>query len=97
MENITFGEYIKKKRLEKSIKQNILAEKVGITPSYLSLIERNKKSISIKRVKKISEVLNIKFSDFFLGYYEEKSEHIISSKKRKMILEILDDVISCFV
>lgn len=54
------GNRIKLYRLKKQLSLSELAERAGITQSYLSSIERNLQSTtSIQFLKKISSVLNI--------------------------------------
>ncbi|WP_304681503.1 helix-turn-helix domain-containing protein [uncultured Clostridium sp.] len=53
-----FGEYIKDKRLEKGISLRELASRVGISPSYMSDIEKGRRNAPNKeKVDKIAEVL----------------------------------------
>lgn len=55
---LNFGEYIKSKRLEKGISLRELASKVGISPSYMSDIEKGRRNAPNKeKVDKIAEVL----------------------------------------
>ena len=55
---LKFGEYIKSKRLEKGISLRELASKVGISPSYMSDIEKGRRNAPNKeKVDKIAEVL----------------------------------------
>ena len=46
---LKFGEYIKSKRLEKGISLRELASKVGISPSYMSDIEKEEEMHLIKK------------------------------------------------
>ena len=55
---LKFGEYIKSKRLEKGISLRELASKVGISPSYMSDIEKGRRNAPNKeKVDKIAEAL----------------------------------------
>lgn len=55
---MNFGEYIKSKRLEKGISLRELASKIGISPSYMSDIEKGRRNAPNKeKVDKIAEVL----------------------------------------
>lgn len=53
------GKAIKQIRHQKSIKQNILAEKSGITQTYLSQIENNIKEPNISTLKEICDNLQV--------------------------------------
>ncbi|MBC8233970.1 helix-turn-helix transcriptional regulator [bacterium] len=56
---VKLGKTIKSLRIETGLKQKELAEKIGISPNYLSLIENDKREPSISLIEKIAEVLNI--------------------------------------
>lgn len=60
-----FGINIKHYRLLHNYTQNTFAEKVGISETYLSLIENGHKNISIKTLFKLSEALEISVSKLF--------------------------------
>jgi len=53
------GNAIKKIRKEKGFTQSFLAERCGITQTYLSQIENNSKEPNISTVKKIAKSLDI--------------------------------------
>ena len=56
---ITFGSYIRELRINSNIGQRELAKKIGIAPSYLNDIEKNKRSAPKSTViKKLSLILN---------------------------------------
>ncbi len=56
----TFGSFIKNARLKKGIGQRELASQINVAPSYLSDIEKNKRSAPKKEfLKKISNILEI--------------------------------------
>lgn len=50
---------IKKYRLEKGLSQEALADKAGLHRTYISLLERKKKNVSIKILEKIANALEI--------------------------------------
>lgn len=53
-----FGEYINNKRLEKGMSLRELAGKIGISPSYLSDIEKGRRNApNNEKIEKISEIL----------------------------------------
>ena len=57
--NIRFGSYIREQRIKNNIGQRELAKNIGLAPSYLNDIEKNKraapKNIIIKKM--LNEVL----------------------------------------
>ncbi|WP_142415466.1 helix-turn-helix domain-containing protein [Hathewaya massiliensis] len=50
---------IKKYREKKTLSQNKLAKKIGVSQSYLSAIEREEKSPTIRMLFKIAHELNV--------------------------------------
>ena len=61
---ITFGSYIRSVRLSLNIGQRELAEKIGIAPSYLNDIEKEKRSSPKSNIiKKIARELKINIDD----------------------------------
>lgn len=54
---MTTGETIKSKRIERDITQSELADMVGVSKTYIYLIENNKKTPSLKMIIRISRVL----------------------------------------
>lgn len=60
-----FGKRIKELRKKNNMSQEKLAEKTGIHRTYLGVIERGEKSISIEIIEKLSKALNISISELF--------------------------------
>ena len=54
-----FGEKIKALRLDKNLKQDELAFKAKISPSYLSAIERGTSDTTLSTAKRLSTALEI--------------------------------------
>ena len=54
---MTTGETIKSKRIERDITQSELAEMIGVSKTYIYLIENDKKTPSLKMILRISRVL----------------------------------------
>ncbi len=54
----TFGSYIRRLRIKNNIGQRELAKKIGVAPSYLNDIEKNKRTAPrIDLIKKLSFIL----------------------------------------
>ena len=53
------GTRIRQRRRELGIAQARLAQTVGISPSYLNLIEWNKRNIAGALLRRVSEALNL--------------------------------------
>lgn len=59
---MNLGRAIKLCRTQRALTQSELADKVGISTSYLSLLEQNKRDPSISIIEKLAETLNVPFS-----------------------------------
>ena len=56
----TFGSYIRRLRIKNNIGQRELAKKIGVAPSYLNDIEKNKRTAPrIDLIKKLSVILKL--------------------------------------
>ena len=55
----TIAKNIKKYRLEKGLSQEELADKAGLHRTYISLLERKKKNVSVKILEKIADALDL--------------------------------------
>ena len=53
-------------RLKNGWSQEMLAEKLGTTPSYLSTIETSKRNMRIDYIGYIADILNVSLFDLFL-------------------------------
>lgn len=98
------GRIIASKRALSEMKSYELAEELGITPSYLSMIERNKRSISLDLVSKISVIFD--FSDQEIStllkqakYFEQSKKHLeldkycgTSRNKVKLLFKIAEAI-----
>ena len=62
--------FIKDMRQKEQLKQAQLAKLIGVSPSYLSLIERGKRRPSVEAAKRIGAVLGFDWTLFF----EEEGE-----------------------
>lgn len=62
---LQLGRNIYKKRREKGLSQNQLAEKLDISREHLAKIETAKRCVSLGLLFDISEVLDVPVKDFF--------------------------------
>lgn len=69
------GNAIKKIRQEKGIRQNIIADKAGISNEYLSNIESGRRLPTLQSLEKICKALNISFLYLFFVAGEDSLEH----------------------
>jgi transcriptional regulator with XRE-family HTH domain len=58
-----FGQNVQKYRKEKQISQEKLAELAGVHRTYIGMIERAEKNITLRNMEKIAKALDIKIQD----------------------------------
>ncbi len=59
------GQKMREYRIKHGLSQEQLAEQLGISRPYMSEIESNKRSMSVKTIKNFTDKLGITLSDFF--------------------------------
>jgi len=88
------GQRLREFRKERDYTLNQLAERLNVSPSYLSSIERNLKTPSIPLLKEISKTLNISvsylFDDYIPGEIGERLK--LFREGRGLILQDLADL-----
>lgn len=60
---ILFGKNVQKYRKEKNLSQEELAELANLHRTYIGMIERAEKNITLCNIEKIAKALNIKIKD----------------------------------
>jgi len=60
---IEFGERVRKERRKRGLSQEQLAEKANVHRTYIGMIERAEKNITLANIEKIAKALKIKISD----------------------------------
>lgn len=70
---MTISELIKQYRIAKNYSVNKLANKAGISQSFLRDIELGAKNPSIETLSYICDALNISLADFFNAYCKQES------------------------
>jgi len=65
---MTIGTRIKKYREEAGMTQEELGKRLGITNSAISLIEADKRRLSLANLDKIIKALDIDFTDIIVEY-----------------------------
>jgi transcriptional regulator with XRE-family HTH domain len=58
-----FGEKVREERLKKDYSQEELARKAGVHRTYIGMIERAEKNITLQNVQKIAKALEIPISN----------------------------------
>lgn len=64
---IMFGNRVRQLRKAKNISQEKLAEKAGLHRTYIGMIERAEKNITLLNIEKLALALNVVVKDLFNG------------------------------
>lgn len=62
---IKFGEKVKKERLKLGLSQEELASRAGVHRTYIGMIERAEKNITLENIEKVTNALGGNIADFF--------------------------------
>ena len=60
---IKFGKNMREERLKRGLSQEALADIAGVHRTYIGMIERGEKNITLANIKKIAKALNVEISD----------------------------------
>jgi len=60
-----FGEIVRDERKAKGLSQEELAEKAGLHRTYIGMIERGEKNITLSNISKIARALEIPINELF--------------------------------
>lgn len=60
-----FGEKVKLERIKQDLSQEELAAKAGVHRTYIGMIERAEKNITLENIEKIAKALNLALKDIF--------------------------------
>jgi transcriptional regulator with XRE-family HTH domain len=62
---VKFGKRVRKERLKKKLSQEQLAEIAGVHRTYIGMVERAEKNITLLNIEKIAIALDIKVPELF--------------------------------
>jgi len=65
---IKFGNKVREERIKLHLSQEALADKANVHRTYIGMIERAEKNITLENIKKIADALKIKLSDLFSNF-----------------------------
>ena len=60
---IKFGNKIRQERLKQNLSQEAFAEKVGVHRTYIGMIERAEKNVTLLSMKKLANALGISIAE----------------------------------
>jgi transcriptional regulator with XRE-family HTH domain len=64
---LRFGSQVKKQRLKQHLSQEELAERAGVHRTYVGMIERAEKNITLLTIQKLAKALDVSVARFFKG------------------------------
>lgn len=62
------GEYVRRERLRQGLSQEDLAAKAGVHRTYIGMIERAERNITLRNIERIANALGVPISELFEGY-----------------------------
>ncbi len=62
---LKFGSKVREERVKRGWSQEELAERVGLHRTYIGMIERAEKNITLLNIEKIAQALELKISELF--------------------------------
>jgi len=62
---LNFGNKVREERLKRNLSQEELAERAGVHRTYIGMIERAEKNITLSNIEKIALALEIEISQLF--------------------------------
>ncbi len=65
---IRFGQKVRNQRAKLGISQEELAARAGVHRTYIGMIERAEKNITLENIDKICKALDLKIGDFFKDF-----------------------------
>lgn len=60
-----FGDKVREERLRKKLSQEQLADLAGVHRTYIGMIERAEKNITLENIEKIAKALNLNIKELF--------------------------------
>lgn len=65
---VKFGKRVRAQRATLRLSQEELASRAGVHRTYIGMIERAEKNITLENIEKVAKALNLKLSDFFRDF-----------------------------
>jgi len=65
---VKFGKKVRSQRATLGLSQEELASRAGVHRTYIGMIERAEKNITLENIEKVAKALNLKLSDFFRDF-----------------------------
>ena len=65
---VRFGQKVRSERKRKGLSQEELASRAGVHQTYVGMIERAEKNITLANIEKICKALGLSIRDFFKDF-----------------------------
>ena len=65
---VRFGQKVRNERMKQGLSQEALASRAGVHRTYIGMIERAEKNITLENIEKICKALGLSIGDFFNDY-----------------------------
>lgn len=65
---VRFGKKVRQERMKLGISQEELAGRAGVHRTYIGMLERAEKNITLENIEKICKALNLSIGDFFKDF-----------------------------
>lgn len=65
---IKFGKKVCEERTKLGLSQEKLASRAGVHRTYIGMIERAEKNITLENIQKVCKALNLRIGDFFVDF-----------------------------
>lgn len=65
---IKFGKKVRDERMKLDLSQEELASRADVHRTYIGMIERAEKNITLENIEKVCKALNLKIRDFFRDF-----------------------------
>lgn len=94
MDNNLVGARIKQLREMRNMNRNELANKAGVSPTYIYQLERGEKSPTVEYLGYICDALGVGLADFFTDDKSDNNDRIsaLSSEQQKLLNAFLNSL-----
>jgi len=65
---VKFGNKVREERLKLNLSQEELAARASVHRTYIGMIERAEKNITLENIEKVAKALSLKISEFFKDF-----------------------------
>ena len=65
---VRFGERVRSERIRLGLSQEDLASRAGVHRTYIGMLERAEKNVTLENIEKVSRALGHNLKDFFVTF-----------------------------